>query len=223
MRSDINTRAIQEWLVLNGFKVVVDGDLGPATEFAIKQFQLKIGLPCTGAVDDRTLQALSAPLRRAQAKITSGGPFGDLMVVYARQHLDEHPREVGGENCGPWVRFYGEEGQPWCAGFISTILKQAAATLNFPLPLRPSLSCDELAQDAKKRGILTTSPVGLAPGALFLNRKSPTDWVHTGIVIAFHDDCMTTIEGNTNDDGAREGYEVCQRIRGYKDKDFIKL
>jgi len=30
-----------------------------------------------------------------------------------------------------------------------------------------------------------------------------------------------TIEGNTNDDGSREGYEGCQRVRGYASKDFI--
>jgi hypothetical protein len=218
-----DAKEIQEWLNLNGFKVVIDGDLGPATMFAIKQFQLKIGLPPTGIVDERTIHALTRPLQRAQFEITGITSFGDLVVAYAQQHLLEHPREVGGENRGPWVRYYGEEGEPWCAGMVSTILRQAAKTLNVPLPVTPSLSCDELAQDAKKRGIFVSSPKGLTPGALFLNRKTPTDWVHTGIVIAFHDDCMTTIEGNTNDEGAREGYEVCQRIRSYKGKDFIKL
>lgn len=32
-----------------------------------------------------------------------------------------------------------------------------------------------------------------------------------------------TIEGNTNDDGSREGYEVCARTRDYNEMDFIKI
>jgi peptidoglycan hydrolase-like protein with peptidoglycan-binding domain len=32
-----------------------------------------------------------------------------------------------------------------------------------------------------------------------------------------------TIEGNTNDDGVREGYEVCARTRNYKKRDFVAL
>jgi hypothetical protein len=32
-----------------------------------------------------------------------------------------------------------------------------------------------------------------------------------------------TIEGNTNDDGSREGYEVCARIHDFKSMDFVLL
>jgi hypothetical protein len=32
-----------------------------------------------------------------------------------------------------------------------------------------------------------------------------------------------TIEGNTNDEGVSNGFEVCMRSRSYKDKDFILL
>jgi hypothetical protein len=34
---------------------------------------------------------------------------------------------------------------------------------------------------------------------------------------------MQTIEGNTNDDGSAEGYEVCARTRSYTNMDFILL
>ena len=36
---------------------------------------------------------------------------------------------------------------------------------------------------------------------------------HTGIIEAVDGDTLTTIEGNTNDDGSREGYEVARRQR----------
>lgn len=47
------------------------------------------------------------------------------------------------------------------------------------------------------------------------------DWVHTGIVLKADAQIFTTIEDNTNDAGDREGNEVCQRVRGYTDKDCI--
>ncbi len=33
-------KLIQEWLCLHGFNIAIDGDFGPATEFAVKAFQL---------------------------------------------------------------------------------------------------------------------------------------------------------------------------------------
>lgn len=36
---------------------------------------------------------------------------------------------------------------------------------------------------------------------------------HTGIIESVNGSTLTTIEGNTNDDGSREGYEVARRQR----------
>ena len=44
---------------------------------------------------------------------------------------------------------------------------------------------------------------------------------HTGIIASAGPDTLQTIEGNTNDDGSAEGYEVCARTRGYTNMDFI--
>lgn len=47
---------------------------------------------------------------------------------------------------------------------------------------------------------------------------------HTGIVEAVSGDTLTTIEGNTNDDGSREGYEVARRQRSAsKAKGFLRF
>jgi hypothetical protein len=61
----------------------------------------------------------------------------------------------------------------------------------------------------------------IPPGSIFLARATPSDWTHTGIVVESASESFETIEGNTNDDGCREGYEVCQRTRGYGSKDFV--
>ena len=44
-------------------------------------------------------------------------------------------------------------------------------------------------------------------------RCDEMDWTHTGIVTKVEGKMVHTIEGNTNDEGSREGFEVCQRIR----------
>lgn len=228
---------IQEWLSLQGQKVKIDGDFGPATELAVKTFQAKQGLNNSGQVDVISYSALTAPMLRALTPLTQlSDKISDLVVSYAQQHLAEHPLEIGGANCGPWVRLYmkGKEGHEWlwCAGFVCFILNQAADTMNVVAPLKTTFDCDVLAATAKKKGLFVSekqiasgnpSRDQMLPGSIFLNRKADGDWTHTGLVIAFRDETFETIEGNTNDSGDREGYEVCRRTQGYRNKDFVKL
>ncbi|MDD1607299.1 MAG: peptidoglycan-binding protein [Methylococcaceae bacterium] len=223
-------KLIQEWLCLHKEIVGTDGDFGPATERAVKDFQSSNGIAATGIVDNNTFEKLVAPMNAALMNITpaAGSSLGDLVVAYARQHLKQHPREVGGQNRGPWVRLYmnGNEGEPWawCAGFVCFCLKQACKTLDQKtLPITPSFSCDDLAASAKKNKIFVNHNA-IKPGSLFLVRRTDTDWTHTGIVISVDSETCKTIEGNTNDDGSREGYEVCMRTRAYTTKlDFIRI
>jgi hypothetical protein len=122
----------------------------------------------------------------------------------------------------------GNEGPawPWCAGFASYCIKQAHESLGVPVPIALSFSCDSLAASAKERGIFLREPAAedrtaIPPGSLFLNRRTTTDWIHTGVVVETGSELYSTIEGNTNDDGNPEGFEVCARVRGYGKKDFI--
>ncbi|MBI5190743.1 MAG: peptidoglycan-binding protein [Nitrospirae bacterium] len=230
---------VQEWLCLNGYQVKIDKDFGPATELAVRRFQKSNRLPETGTVDEPCFNALTTPMRRALAPLNGAGKtFGGLVVNYAKQHLAEHPLEIGGQNSGPWVRLYmgGNQGPdwPWCAGFVCYILKQAAGTSGVPLPFKPTYGCDSIASQTQQSGIFVSEKSlasgnvpksAMKPGSIFLNRnsKNSSDWTHTGIVTAFREDSFDTIEGNTNDAGDREGYEVCKRIRGYKNTDFVKV
>lgn len=49
---------LQNMLIKKGATIVADGDFGVATEQAVKDFQTKIGVPATGAIDTDTLAKL---------------------------------------------------------------------------------------------------------------------------------------------------------------------
>jgi hypothetical protein len=224
---------IQEWLNFHGVNVSIDNDFGPATETGVRAFQQQKGLEADGKVGPITYAELVAPMMRAlQPCQTPASSYAETVKAFALQHCAEHPIEIGGDNCGPWVRLYmkGNEGAAWywCAGFVSFILAQAANFLGRATPISGSFSCDALAEQAKHAGLYLSgsdvSKMNPKPGcSIFLVARTPGDWSHTGLVTDFSADHFTTVEGNTNDEGSRNGYEVCSRIRGYTGKDFIRI
>lgn len=225
-------RRVQEWLTLHGLGVVIDGDFGRVSEGTLQLFQFNHGLTETGIVDEETWAALVQPMVDTLVNpLIASVPLGDGVVEFASQHLIAHPREVGGANAGPWVRLYmkGFDGPSalWCAGFVTFCLNQAAEALMHPMPIGGSFSCDTLAHQGQQAGSFLSerhaTPDRITPGSIFLKRSDPFDWTHTGLVTSAGDTLYQTIEGNTNDDGSREGYEVCARRRGYSKTDFIIL
>jgi hypothetical protein len=228
-----HVRTVQEWLSYHRFATAIDGAFGPATEVAVRDFQTARGLRPTGVVDARTHAALVRPLLEVLQPIESAGrSFPELVLAYARQHVARRPIELGSENAGPWVRLYmeGRDGAtwPWCAGFVTFLMKQAARYSGSPMPVPGSPSCDTLAAQAKETGRFVRERELARAGrpavaCVFLVRRTPTDWVHTGLVTRFEDRVIRTIEGNTNDSGSREGFEAVERARGYAAKDYIAL
>ncbi|WP_338469251.1 hypothetical protein ROLI_016060 [Roseobacter fucihabitans] len=225
-------KRVQEWLCLHHHQVAVDADFGGVTEDAVKDFQQAQGIKVTGSVDKATHAVMVAPMIAVLSMpVTAGMTLSQTALAFSKVHLAQHPLEVGGANAGPWVRLYmeGNEGRPWawCAGFTSFCMHQAAQTLGKSVPIRGSFSCDTLAAQAKKAGRFLAErdakANGIPAGSLFLVRRTSTDWTHVGFVSAAQAGSFQTIEGNTNDDGDREGYEVCARRRGYGKKDFILL
>lgn len=226
---------VQEWLVWAGLGLVVDGDFGPVTEYAVRRFQEHAELPVTGVVEQESFIKLTAPLRQAMAPpATRPGSLAEAMVLLARRHLSMRPRELGGHNRGPWVRAYmeGVDGPSrlWGSGFLCLIARQAAWVLDCEPPFEPQHSYDMLALAARAKGTLVTeadlrsgevSVAELEPGALFLHREAPDDWTQAGIVTEFGDEVIETIEGNSDSGGSREGSEVARRLHCYWSKDFV--
>lgn len=230
-------RRVQEWVSYHGDQTVVDGDYGPATETAVKMFQKARGIKTTGTVDAATWALLVKPLHLAAANVPSpASTFDGVCLQTALQHLKLHPIEIGGENRGPWVRTYmsGKEGPEWlwCAGFVSFIMLQAGLQTSTPLPVKGSISCDTLAAQAQTAGRFITArqlsqgkvkAASLGSCFLFLVRRTSADWNHVGFGFDLQGSTFRTIEGNTNDDGGRNGFEVCSRVRSISAKDFVVL
>jgi len=228
-------KLIQEWLCLNNLSVVIDGDYGPATEEAIKKFQ-SLNLPFyneynkaypTGETDSPTFKLLTAPMKAVVDKHHGCPSLWKTVIFYARLHYKQHPREIGGQNRGPWVRLYmdGHDGKayPWCAGFVSHVVGQACRAMDIEMPFKTTWSVPSLARDAKNKGIFLSGRNGKPnPGYIFL-QKSRRGYSHTGLVIARGINTFTSIEGNTNDDGSAEGYEVCSRTRSCKNKEYVVI
>ncbi|MEP0873833.1 peptidoglycan-binding protein [Trichocoleus desertorum AS-A10] len=228
----LSVRRVQEWLTLRGYPLTIDESYGPITAEVVGRFQEDLFLEPNGRVTQKTFDHLVEPLRETlRQRLNMSISLNSAVLEYARAHLSQHPREIGGQNRGPWVRMYmkGNEGKPWawCAGFVTFVLSQAAESLQIDMPIPGSFSCDTLAAQAKAAGLFVSEAEArrreIPPGSLFLVRRTSTDWTHVGIVAETHELLFDTIEGNTNDEGSREGYEVCTQSRGYTGKDFILL
>ena len=82
-----------------------------------------------------------------------------------------------------------------------------------------SASCDVVGH-GRKRSLMSNTPqrgdimlrarVGGAPSG---SGYSNSDAIHTGLVESVSDHAFTTIEGNTNSDGGREGHSVLRHTR----------
>lgn len=132
----------------------------------------------------------------------------------------ESPR---GSNRGPRVEemlgYTGlSGGYPWCAAAVAAWGIEALGSL-WPVPR--TADCDSLLGWARRKNCLKrTDP---KPGDIFLVLKSDDDAIHTGIVVkALANGQVLTWEGNTNNDGSREGYRVCQRRRSTHNLVYVR-
>lgn len=148
--------------------------------------------------------------------------FPENFVQLAAHHCDvlKVKEEPKGSNRGPWVDKYLaaaglEPGYPWCAAFVTYLLKQVKA---MPKVNGPAAVVN-WKRWAEKNGKIVEVP---KRGDLFFY-VHPNGTGHIGIVLENKGATFRSIEGNTNDDGSREGYEVCRRVRSVASCRFIRL
>jgi hypothetical protein len=144
-----------------------------------------------------------------------------LSIAKTQIGVQEIPKN---SNAGPDVEKYLKsvgltKGYPWCMAFVFWCVKQSAIKTAIKNPLKKTggvidqyNSCPTLRQSLPMPGDIFIMDYGKGIG-------------HTGFVTeVLANGNIKTIEGNTNDDGSREGYEVCERIRKTKSiKSFLRL
>ncbi len=132
-----------------------------------------------------------------------------LKKANSQNGVQEVPRN---SNSGPAVEKYLQsvglgKGYSWCMAFVYWCVKEASKEMGVFNPLTKTagvLAMYNAEPDLRVKG----TP---QPGDIFI-MDFGNGTGHTGFVIqAYPSGELDTIEGNTNDEGSREGYEVCIR------------
>jgi hypothetical protein len=129
-----------------------------------------------------------------------------------------------GSNTGPEVRQYLEycgihEPAWWCAAFVSFQINQGSLRAQIPSNWRALANCVDIFNWAKKHNLLLSEPgvpsVMLIPGN---PRKHQRKYAHTGFVVEYDSrtQMITTVEGNSNNDGSNNGIGVFRLRRKVK-------
>ena len=145
------------------------------------------------------------------------------MVGWAKEEIGVS--EVDGTNCGPRVDEYKaatwldpDKGWPWCAAFICWLIREALEKEDVLFQRPQTAGAWDFENWAKKNdvGVVLNKPVeaGEKPyvraGDIVVFRFS-----HIGLAIGepTSNGYVSTIEGNTNGAGSREGGSVLEKSR----------
>ena len=116
----------------------------------------------------------------------------------------------GRNNDSKFGRWYGMNHDAWCAMFVSWVFTRAGEPLPEIQGRKGFAKVAEGFRWARAHRRLAKTP---RVGDIFLLSHGGARG-HTGIVTRVHDDgTVTTIEGNTNNDGSRNGNGVYERTR----------
>lgn len=132
--------------------------------------------------------------------------------VVARSQLGRH-EDPAGSNMTPYGAWYGLNGFPWCAQFVSWVYGQAAAHVGCENPLAGLQSAHGYAHvtsafaTMQRRGwVLVAGERPMAGDIVCWDHDTqPGGAGHTGMVLTVGADTLEVIEGNTNGQQSRTG------------------
>ena len=129
-------------------------------------------------------------------------------------------RETGGNNNGPMVRLLqktigGAVKEPWCMSFVQSCLAYAEAKTGEKSPVIASEHCQTVWTETPRSQRVKTAPLKYA---IVIWAYEGTSSGHTGVVVeSFYPKKFHSVEGNTGDDGGRDGDCVT-----YKKRDWVR-
>ncbi|HZQ70696.1 MAG TPA: peptidoglycan-binding protein [Terriglobales bacterium] len=210
--------------------VAVDGDFGPQTYDAVELFQARsvdmrgMHLTVDGEVGSLTWGALF-PAIPVPAQDFCSDLAKAAVDTAAGQEAEQVREQPPGSNRGPrvdqYIRSVGLDPArqfPWCAAFVYWCFEQAAPRLSLPNPVTRTGSVLEhwqkAASNPRARRLLAAecqvNPGLVQPGMIFV-LATGAGAGHTGLIESIEAQYLTTIEGNTNEGGSREGVGVFRR------------
>jgi hypothetical protein len=217
----------------------IDGDAGPKTLAAIRAFQtrvLRLARP-DSRVDPagRTLEALNgSPSTAPRFQYVTGPqePLADIARPYLgateapgnRMGTDPRMREIfESDRYAPEGR---TDGYAWCCAFVSMCVQKLIARSPFYAsvtpPYTPSVSHFRT-QWAPSQNCLIFPP-GDPAEAPHTGDIVVFTFSHIGIVESVQPSSVTTLEGNTNEAGSREGTSVQRKHRPFAQvRSWIRL
>lgn len=141
-----------------------------------------------------------------------------IQTAITQIDYEESPR---GSNWGPVVKKYLNSvginsGAPWCMAFVYWCAKEAAVNEGVSNPLVKTGGVLKGWRNIDEKYKVKTPQAG----DIFI-MDFGKGLGHTGIIEKVTGTTLYTIEGNTNNDGSREGYAVERKTRKSTDKKII--
>jgi hypothetical protein len=139
----------------------------------------------------------------------------ERLIGIAKRYIGVTEKPLGsnrGQTIDAWNLAVGAPvGSFWCASFVSAVVREFnwSSDDDFPFPL--SASCDDWLRNAKKRDLLFDHPAVGAIG-LVINPTNHNDATHIFIVDGYENGKYSSIEGNSNSGGSRNGTTVARRV-----------
>jgi hypothetical protein len=213
---------LQKLLAGRGYPLVFDGEFGSITYETVRAFQSQNvdqhgnSLVVDGLAGPVTLWSLqhakpdmnpvsAVDYDQTPPPDTGGSAIGRITLLSAIGEMNAGACELGGNNCGPFVRKYLKpaglsEGNPWCAAFVSWCQLQAQGDDQSRMLFSYSSSARSIMNDFQDRGWAKkpqSNYVPLSGDLVFWWRVRLDSWQgHIGIVHQVKDGMLYTIEGN---------------------------
>jgi len=189
-----------------GTPLKADGEIGSVA------WEILFGAGSVPVATESSDALLSGALKIAQAEEAAG--VQEVRPPFNRgPRVDEYQLRTG-------LRLKpGVEGFAWCACFLYWCFDEAAVQLGRRNPVLKTAGCQDHWNRARDKGIhqvtgvrATAKPALVQPGMIFIMAFGGTAG-HTGIVESVHGGFITTIEGNSNNQGSRDGFGVFRLTR----------
>lgn len=210
----------------------VDGDFGSTTHNVVRDFQAENddlngeALDVDGKLGELTWDALfnNDDIEEQVPDVSHIGDLAEAFVEICRSQvgvLEDKPFRNRGPRVDGYIRSTGLEpfagNFPWCVCFVywSALKLCEQRGIDHPMPRTAGVHVmwnkgQDEALDVVKPGAVSSSTV--RPGMLFCIDRGRGKG-HLGVVIEVNGDKITTVEGNTNKGGGREGFGVFERTR----------